>query len=84
MKYPPLYKTRYSKILGDYEMTGSMYQAYARMPEIRLKGFWLGQYGFFPDRKIKITVRREVLIIQPIPKENEVCEKLKYQGKLTQ
>ena len=72
MKYPNLPKTRYSKIQGDYEMTGSMYQAYARMPEIKLKGFWLGQHGFFPDRKIKITVRREVLIIQPIPKGHEI------------
>ena len=59
-------KERYIKIQGRERTTRWSYNKRIKVPEIRLNGLWLAEQGFFPNKHIKITVRREVLVIQPL------------------
>ena len=68
--HPHFHKTRYLKIQSKQRLTGWSYQRYVKIPEITLSGLWLGEHGFFPENKIKVIVRKDVLVIQPI-KENQ-------------
>ncbi len=37
-----------------------------RVPVLRLSGVWLEKVGFTAGRQVTITIREELLIIQPI------------------
>ena len=59
-------KERYIKIQGRERTTRWSYNKRIKVPEIRLNGLWLAEQGFFPSKQVKITIRREVLLIQPV------------------
>ena len=68
--HPHFHKTRYFKVQGRTKPTGWSYQRYVEVPEIKLSGYWLGEHGFLPKNRIKVTVRKDVLLIQPVKEEN--------------
>ena len=39
------------------------------IPELRLTGLWMAEQGFYPSKKVKIIVRKDVLVIQLIQEE---------------
>ena len=61
-------KTRYLTIQGKERNVARRYKP-VKVPEIRISGLWLAEQGFFADRLIKVIVRKEVLVIQPVPED---------------
>ena len=69
--FPYQEKERYLTIQGRSRIIRCRRYGY-RIPEIKLSGIWLAEQGFFPSKKVKVTIRRDVLLIQPIEeKESE-------------
>ncbi|MCP3658836.1 MAG: type I toxin-antitoxin system SymE family toxin [Bacteroidetes bacterium] len=59
-------KERYLTIQGKSRTTNWSYNRKIKIPEIRMNGLWLAEQGFYPSKKIKVTIRKEVLVIQPL------------------
>ena len=59
-------KTRYLKIQGRERATRWSYQKKVKVPEIKLSGLWLAEQGFYPSKPIKVTIRKDILLIQPL------------------
>lgn len=59
-------KERYLTIQSRGRSTRWSYKRKIEIPEIRINGLWLAEQGFYPKNQIKITVRKEVLVIQPL------------------
>ncbi len=59
-------KERYLTIQSRGRTTRWSYKNKIEIPEIRMNGLWLAEQGFYPNKKIKVTIRKEVLVIQPL------------------
>ena len=59
-------KERYLTIQGKGRTTRWSHKRKIEIPEIRMNGLWLAEQGFYPKKKIKVTIRKEVLVIQPL------------------
>ncbi|MCP3660232.1 MAG: type I toxin-antitoxin system SymE family toxin [Bacteroidetes bacterium] len=59
-------KERYLTIQSRGRTTRWSHNKRIEIPEIRINGLWLAEQGFYPKNQIKIIVRKEVLVIQPI------------------
>ncbi len=58
---------RYFTIQTRYRKSRCMYVSRKKVPEIRISGIWLAEKGFYPKKKIKVTVRENFLGIELNP-----------------
>ena len=53
-------------------------------PRIKLEGEWLEEAGFYPNWRIKVTVFKSKLIIEPLLKPCDACVAASASCRLTQ